>query len=428
MAELLWEERSSKGIVEDFYNTKSYAAPSGKYHDSPTDYGTLMAMTESDPVLTRATELTADLCTYNGYTFIGDESVVTKAREQFDDEFDFDQVIYNTILQLVVYKEAYIEVEWNESHTQVLGLSPLPTECMKINYTESGELVGYTQKLEGKAESEWPKFASDEVIFLRTKWMGKRVHSWQTFSAISKSFATSVYANNYLQSMFINLPPKIVYFLKNANEKQRKQFIHNITRAKTNPSTDIIAQGDDFEAKMLLLDIQPAFIQILDRLKLDILTVTGVPPHWVGMLDGANRGIGENVVIPFETKLKKLQQVIASQINKQLMPKLKLDVEFKWNAISLQDEKTIIGNMGQLKAVGLDNDSLIDYAREHGLKLRDDAFIMEAPPQGSGQPSIQMDSAPSRQRNNPKDSMNSGMNKMGVSDAGKAKLDANKVM
>ena len=114
---------------------------------------------------------------------------------------------------------------------------------------------------------------------------------------------------------------------------------------------DVIAQGEAFDVKMMEVNFQSAFVEILTYLQKEILMITRVPPHWIGILDGANRGIGENVVIPYETKIKKMQQKVASQINRSLMPMLKLsNVEFKWNAISLLDEKEVITNMAQLSA------------------------------------------------------------------------------
>ena len=68
-----------------------------------------------------------------------------------------------------------------------------------------------------------------------------------------------------------------------------------------------------------------------------------IPPHWLGLVKGINRGIGESVVIPYETKIKKIQHKITSQINRELMPQLGFkDLKFKFNAISLTDEKVII--------------------------------------------------------------------------------------
>ena len=426
--ELVFQERASKAIAEGYYTSTSKTRD---YVENPYEYKTLMDLAEADPILSTACDLTVDLATYNGYSFIGDEFVVVEAQERFDTELDFDQVIDNILYQLLIYEDAYMELQWNESHTKVAKLSPLNTAEMKINYDDHGEVLNYVQVVEGKAGEKMEiYFDKDSVIYFRNRWIGNTVYSRNRFKAISRGFATKVYANNYLQKLFLNIPPKIAYFLKSQSQRHREDLIENVTRAKTNPGMDLFAQGEDFKAQILTPEIPAALLPILEFLRKEVLMVTRVPPHWVGILDGANRGIGENVVIPYETKIKKLQQKIASQINRELMPKLSLDAEFKWNAVSLLDEESVVRIMGQLKAVGLDADSVIEFARNHGLRLSEDAFIEMPPSMGSGQPSLQVqdESAPSRQRNNPKGTMNVNINKAGVSAEGKKKLDARKVM
>jgi len=424
--ELVLEERSSKGIVKDYFTRLETSHKSFK--EAPYLYKTLMDMTESDPILFNAVSLTVDLATYKGYDFLGkNKRELEKARLLFNQELDFDQVIDNLMWQLLVYGDAYLEVRWNDSKTEVVELNPLETTEMRVNYTEHGEIVGYVQKVEGKSEKSWVHFSKDEVIYFRHFWVGSQVQSRSPFQSISRAFSTKVYANDYLQSIFRNLPPKIVYFLKNASEKQRKLFVENLIRAKTNPNMDIIAQGEAFDSKMQQVTFDSGLMGVLDYFRKEVLMVTRVPPHWIGILDGANRGIGENVVIPYETKIKKIQQKIASQINKELMPKLKLsNLVFKWNAISLLDEKEVIANMAQLSAQRFDSETIIQYARDHGLKLSDNAKI-EDPVQTMAGPQVQKDGAPSRQRAGKSDQMGNKLNQKGVSQESKQKLDSKKV-
>ena len=212
--EQIFEERSSKGVVKDYIQqTSSYTG----YKDPPYLYKTLMEMVKSDPILFTAVGLTVDLATYRGYSFLGEnQRAIKEAYVKFNEELDFDQVIDNLTWQLLVYGDAYLEVRWNDSKTKVMELHPLESTDMLINYIESGEIIGYTQKVEGISESEWPKFTPDEIIYFRHYWIGSQVYSHSPFQSISRSFATKVYANDYLQSIFRNLPPKMIYFLKNA--------------------------------------------------------------------------------------------------------------------------------------------------------------------------------------------------------------------
>ena len=422
--ELVLQERSSKGQVKDYYSS---TVPSRKYKDSPYLYKTLMDMVKSDSILFTAVNLTVDLATVSGYDFIGEnQQDIEQAKVLFDDVLNFDEVVRNLLWQILVYGDAYLELRWDEEKNNIIELHPLETTEMRLNYTETGDIVGYVQKIANKGEDEYPRWSPDEIVYFRHYWIGSQVYSHAPFQSISRSFATKVYANNYLQSIFMNLPPKVIYFLKNASDIQRKLFIQNLIRAKTDPSRDIIAEGEAFESKIIPVPFDNSLISILEYLRKEILMITRVPPHWIGLLEGANRGIGENVVIPYETKIKNLQRRIASQVNKELLPKLGLsNIKFKWNGISLLEEKNIIENMGSLKSQGFDPDTIIDYAREHGLNLREGAIIEEKELEMNQQ--FQNDNAPSRKGENKSlDSMSVNLDKKGVSEEGKKKLEEKK--
>ena len=104
------------------------------------------------------------------------------------------------------------------------------------------------------------------------------------------------------------------------------------------------------------------------------------------------------------------------------MPKLKLNAKFKFNPMSLMDETTILQNMQIMRVTNIDSETIIDYAREHGLSLREGAEIEEMI---MGGPQIQDDGAPSRQRENKKSSkMSNNLNQKGVSAEGKKKLES----
>lgn len=429
--ELIFDERASKGAVKDYWTSVNNGTT--EYKDPPYMYDILMDMVEADPSLFAATSLTVDLATHKGYSFEGKNARdIERAQKLFDDTLDFDEVIDNILWQLLIYGDAYLEVRWNQSKTEVKELNPLETTEMVLNYDEHGEISEYIQQPKGKGKEHWIRFKPDEVIYFRHYWVGTQVQSRSPFKSISRSYAAKVDANNYLRSLFRNVPPKIVYFLKNANEKQRKLFIENLVRAKTNPNMDIIAQGEAFESKVLQSKFDDGLMPILAYLQKQVLMVTRVPPHWIGMLEGANRGIGENVVIPYETKIKKIQQKVASQLSKELLPKLKLsNLKFKWNPISLLDEKTIVEIMNTMKAMMMDGETIIEYGRDHGLELRAEAEI-ENPMEdmienGVGGAQKQSDNAPSRKGADKKNgSMTSTVNQKGVSEAGGKKLESKK--
>jgi hypothetical protein len=416
----LFDERVSKGIVKEYYT--QFDGLSKVYREPPFLYKILMDMAEADPVVFNAVSLTVDLITMNGYDFIGKNiREIERARRIFNTELDFDRVVKNVLWQFIIYGDAYLELRYKGS--KIDELHPLETTEMVLNYDEHGEIIDYVQKVEGKGQESWIHFNMDEIVYFRHYWVGSQVYSRCPFKSITRDFTTCVYARDYLQSKFRNVPPKVVYFLKNANEKQRKDFVENLIRAKTNPGMDIVAQGEAFESKVLETNFREGLMEVLKWMQKRVLMLFRVPPHWIGDMEGANRGIGESVVIPYEAKIKDIHHIIASQINRELMPKLGFEnLEFKWNAISLLDEKSILENMAMMSAQGFDGESIIDYARTHGLKIKQGAKIEKTLPASTGT-QLQDDTAPSRKRENEKtDKMGTQVNKKGVSPAGKEKL------
>jgi len=432
MAEIIFdimEERASKGIVHDYKTNVN--SVNKKFKQAPYIYDTLMDMVELDPVLFTAVSLTADLATYKGYDFIGEnEGQIKTATEKFNQELDFDKAIKNCMWSLIVYGDAYLEIRWNETHTEVMELNPRDTKDMRIDYDKHGEIKGYIELVQGQPPEKAINYKPDEIVRFSMYQVGSQVYSRNPLKACARDFSTGVVSRDYVHGIFTNLPPKIIYFLKNGNDKQRKDFIQNLIIAKRTPGMDIVAQGEEFDAKVAQLDFT-GLIDILNWNSKRILMITRCPPHWVGMLDGANRGIGENVVIPYETKIKSIQHEVESQINKDLMPLLNYkDLKFKFNGISLMDDKTVTDIMKTMKDTGIDGESIIEYGRERGLDLSQSAEIEKIDPMGMmggmpGEPSKPGEKQDPKK--NPAEKMGSKLNVQGVSPDGKRKLEAKKV-
>lgn len=400
--------RASRGLVKGY----QYPDPSTNSHQSPEDYTILRDMFQNDSVLSTAIGLTVDLATYNGFDFDGtNKKKIEEARKTFNDDLDFDQVLDNVIYQILIYGDAFLELR--KKGGTIKELHALETTEMEIKYDKHGRVEGYVQKPEG-VSTELIPFGKDEILHFRLLSIGSQVYSWSPFVSIGNSYRTKVFANNYLQSIFKNLPPKMMYTIK-GSARDRDNFEQILIRCKQNPNLDIVAAGE-VQATVNAVNFDDGLGKILDYLRQEVLMITRVPPHWIGVLEGANRGIGENVVIPYETRIKKIQQKVASQVNRELMPKLGFNtIKFKFNPISLADEKVILECSRQLSDMGFDSETIIKYLRDKGFKLREGAKIEE--------PSIQDEKGfPSRKREGKADKMSVNIDKKGVSSEGKAKL------
>ncbi len=419
--------RASKGIVKDYA-----PATDNQIVQPPNDYGILLDMFRNDPVLWTAIDLTTDMVTYNGFNFTGREDkakenkrLIKIANNKFRDDLDFDQVMKNTLTQLLYYGDSFLYLKTEGG--KVTEIHPLETTEMLIEHDKFGEIVGYQQRPNRtNNKTLWIPFTAEEVIYFRLHWIGSRVYSYSPFESTVRGYRTKLFGNDYLEKIFTNLPPKIMYFLNGANKEQRDNFLQLLIKAKTNPRLDLVSYGMEGRGKSEVELIQVAFnnglIEVLDYLRREVLMVTRVPPHWIGMVEGTNRGIGENVIIPFETKVKKIQQVFASVVNKELMPRLGFsNLTFKFNAISLMDEKIVFENAQILKGLGLTHpdkkqNPLLIYLRSKGIQLPVGTEINE-------EMAMPKDSFPSRFSKDGKGPMGNELDKKGVSEAGGEKLE-----
>lgn len=407
------ETRSSKGIVEDYR-----PAPQQNLVEPPSDYRILWDMVRNDPVLWTAIDLTVDMVTYNGYEFIGDESQALEAKKYFEDELDFDQVLKNNLTQLLTYGDSFIEVEGNPA----VKIHPLPTSEMAIKYDEHGSIIQYIQRPYNSTvkTQQTVIFDAESIMYMRLYWVGNRVYSYSPFEATIKAFNSKIFANHYLQQLFKNLHPKVIYFLKNASKDAYLEFIENVRRVKGQPGHDLVVKSEG-DAKLLQYAFDGGLLQVLEYLRTEVLMVTRVPKIWIGLTDSSNRSTAEAVLIPYETRVKKIQQIVSSYINREFMKKTPYpNLVFRFNPISLMDEKAILDNAQVLSTLGLqsedpEKDPVILYLRSKGISIPKGVMRNFNSPTPDNQ-------FPSRKGVSPQDKMNTNLNRKGVSDAGGEKL------
>ncbi|MBI2136852.1 phage portal protein [Candidatus Woesearchaeota archaeon] len=418
------EIRTSKSTIQDFQKTPN------DIQIPPFDYTVQLELVDNDPVLGTAVDLTVDATTYNGYTFSGgSDEEITACLKYFEDELDFDQVIENILYQYNICGDAYLELVMDNDNI-IRELYALPTEEIRVSTNLNGKVNKYVQlpknmsAVRSSTTTKQIEWLPDSIIHFKYKSIGNKPYSSSPFRSIMRDYNSSILANFYLQSIFKNLPPKYVFSLKNNSKEMRELLIENLRRAKTNPNVDIIGFGkEEFDAKVLQVNFDSGLVALPNYFQSRLAMLTRVPKLWLGISDGANRSTSEAEIIPFETKIKKDQARIASQLNRELMSKTPYpNLRFQWNPISLMDEKAIAGIVQQMIQVGFDNETIIQYAREKGFPLRQDVTIEKPQMQ-----QLQKDGAPSRQRENQKtDTMSSNLDQKGMSADGGAKLEQHK--
>lgn len=413
--------RASKGTVAEGMPTN---IPRG-YVSPPYEYKIFIDMMQNDPVLASAIDAVVEVSTKNGYFFHPRQGFnpkpgrLDKAQDFFDNQLNFDEVLNNILYSLTLHNICYLEVVKKPSTAE---LHVLETTEMAINHDENGEILGYVQT---PSKVVW---SPDDIVLFRARVIGSRLYPYSSLEPASRAFSNNIRASQYLNDIFLNMPPKLVWILKNATAEQRKLFISNLRVAKTNYDVDMVINAKEGAEVQRTTDKDTfsGLLNVLYYLREQVLVVTRVPDVWLGLSggDSSNRGDAEAKITAFESKVKWLQGRIESQMNRELLPKLGYnDIQFKFHGISLKDEKVHFQNAQIMRAIGFRPEDVLFFLRDKGIKLPNDAEIEELVEQGAGG-EMQDDTAPSRQRMDKKnDSMNTDIGEKGTSDAGGKKLE-----
>lgn len=414
----LLDVRASRGISKDFTSALDTSRTTDK-----DVLDIFLDMARSDPIISSCMDITVEMTTHAGYCFYpkptkegpesdkqSDEAIV-----YFEDVLNYDMVQDNIVSTLFLFGDAAVELR-KEKRVKVDELHVLESTELSIKHNEHGEIEGFIQNPDTARQVE---FSKDQVMFIQSRRIGSRVKSYYPLESIAINYTSMLYGNNLLLKIFKNLPPKLMYVLKNADRSTRQQFISNLRLAKSDPAIDLVINGDA-EIKSNMFDFESGLISVLRYLRQQILMITRVPPIWLGIVDadGANRGNSEAQIMAFENRVRKIQQRIASAINRDLLPNLGFNkIWFKYNPPSLKSEKQILENSEKLRNLGGTNKAVSRYLYQHGIWV--------AAKQLSNEQKKDKDIMPSRQREDKtNDDMNSNLDQKGTSDLSSQKMEA----
>jgi len=396
-----------------------------------------MEMFLTDPIISTAIDTIVDVTTRNGFRIMPKRGVkkspkqIQKANDKLVAELNLDEALDPLIYALMIYGSTYLEKRKNNG-SEIDELFSLEASEMAIKYDIHGKILGYVQKSSAEGKSNI-SFDTDEVIYIPLKKIGSRVESYEPLEPIAQTFAISMYAHNYLKNVFLNLPPKYLYTLSGGAPEQRKKLIRQIRLAKRDSTVDIVTQiqrDNALKVETLQPNFDDSLLKILEYAREQVLLVTRVPPVWVGLVnkDGANRGNSEAQIFSFDTRIKKIQQKIEGAFDKDLLPDIGLkDYNFKFNALSSKNEKQTIENARQFKDMMMDDESVITYLEDNGVRLREGVFFKEAEEAAGpiGQGPKDKDLMPSRVREDKAtDNMKSNVGQTGISEEGTRKLES----
>jgi len=368
--------RASQGWLKHWvggtYNTP---VPKGVASQIPIEknFDTLFAMYEADGTLFATINTFVNKTVSNGYRVESkNKQLLDRVNKRLDD-LGFEIVLPNLLRNMIVYGDAFLELEYRPQSEEVIKLHVLETTEMEVISDEHGEVYGYRQRKGGKDPVD---FTLDEVIHFKWLEFGGRLFGMSQLKPLTNTIKTKFFAESYNKTKFQNYSPRVAWMAKNASMDQMKDLISMLKAAKHEPHKDIVIQGDIDFKPLIETNDDTNFIKLLEYLRTQILMTTQVPPIMLGLPDNSNRSNSDVQMRAFESNVKSLQRPVSFTITKKLFPLLGYNnVQFVFNPLDKRNEKDDLEIAEKLAAIGFDDETIVDFLKRAGLELREGAKI-----------------------------------------------------
>lgn len=367
--------RASQGWLKTWIGDTIRGKPKTAAPQVPLDksYYNLFSLYEQDSTLFATVNTFVNKTVSNGWKLESKNKQLLDRANNFMEEIGFEIKLPNLLRNMIVYGDAFLEIEYVPGTRTPKDVHILETTEMEIISDEHGEIYGYRQNKPGKTPVD---FSLDECVHFKWLEFGGRLFGMSQLKSLTNTVQTKYYAENYNRTKFQNYSPRIAWMAKNASDEQMKQLIDMLRHAKDMPHKDIVLQGDiDFKPLIETTD-DTNFIKLLEYLRTQILMTTQVPPIMLGLPDNSNRSNSDVQMRAFESNVKSLQRPVAFTINKKVMQLLGFkNAKFVWNPLDKRNEKDDLEIAEKLAAIGFDDETIVEFLKTAGLELREGAKI-----------------------------------------------------
>ena len=116
-------------------------------------------------IYTTAVNTYPDFILKDGYHFEGDDPNLVAAVEQWSKNFNFYEVIYEAIIDSLVYGDSYDEIIYGKAGNKVLGISGRQSWLFETVYDSYNVVLGYKQFVDGFSKSI--EIPTNNIVHLR---------------------------------------------------------------------------------------------------------------------------------------------------------------------------------------------------------------------------------------------------------------------
>lgn len=315
-------------------------------------------------------------CTVGGYHFkpkkgteLNEEhqSLLERFFEEPNEEDCFIDILRSTILDLLIYGDAYNEktflnvdrqniqeliLEFNEKIKEGRNLTSLdipykiyylPAKTIEIK-SDGKTILEYQQKVHG---SQVQVFSPLEIVQYKLPSPNGDIYGYAPTSTMANTIAADIYASLYNAKFFENnATPRLHINLEDVSPEGLKEFAARVeAELKGNPHKNLLTSGKVRVEPISLKNTDIEFSNFSEGLRTKIFAMFGMYPIVMGITGTATReSVQAQISLYKNITCRNIQNIVASRINRkiirQLFPAIKM--EFEFNALDILDEKDMM--------------------------------------------------------------------------------------
>lgn len=337
----------------------------------------IMEIVRQDPTIVAAISTLADKVMEPGWFLYGqDKRSRLKQAEQEMRKLRLDKIVRETLFQLLVFNNAFIEVV-RVGDAKAKELHVLQTDTIEINIDEHGEVLGYVQTTV-QGQVTWKP---EEIVHIRAESLVTN-NEWGDINlrTLWTAAALSFHIKKFLLWQFETNQFRPLLNIKDATEPQIKRFLSFLKDSEKDIRKILPIEGE-VEIQHLMQEMDyDKLVNILNKLDSEKLMLLQVPPIAVGLPDNSNRSNSDSQNNSLNTRVHALQRIIETEFGYELFPRMGYEkVSLRFNIVDLLTTKQVMEVAGKMKDAGMKESIIKEFMEQHGWDMPAGKIFNEVP-------------------------------------------------
>jgi len=360
--------KASKGYIDSYYKTDIFNNfKKGGFGVQPefSREKILEAIRKDSTVIAAITTL-VDKSVENGWRVEGYDKRSSKKEIGLDlRKMRFNKLLRQILYNLYAYNNVFIE-NVKDGNGKIKELHVLETTITQPISDEHGTVTGYQQNVSGK-EVFWKP---DEVTHIALNTLTTGIWGELDIQSIYTSILIKQYIMAYIGWLMGTNQLRGFFNIKNASDKQIKDFLSYLKRTESDITKPLIAEGDiDYQIQRQLEEGK-SLLEIVDMCDNNILMLLQVPPVLMGKPDQSNRSNSDTQEISLFTRIVSIHRILEDSFEFDLFPKIGYEkIKLLFNPINKISTSRILENAERIRNIGADEKTIDAYLKIEGFPI-----------------------------------------------------------